>query len=53
MGKKTIVEFAENDDKLAKLQEIGVDYAQGYGVVRPRPLEEMMYDSRTPEVCSL
>jgi diguanylate cyclase (GGDEF)-like protein/PAS domain S-box-containing protein len=35
MGKKTIAEFVENDAILEKLREIGVDYAQGYGVDRP------------------
>ncbi len=37
MGKETIAEFVENDEILAKLREIGVDYAQGYGVGRPEP----------------
>ena len=37
MGKKTIAEFVENDRILAILRDIGVDFAQGYGVARPRP----------------
>jgi EAL domain-containing protein (putative c-di-GMP-specific phosphodiesterase class I) len=37
MGKKTIAEFVENDEILACLREIGVDFAQGYGVARPAP----------------
>ncbi|MCZ6576341.1 MAG: EAL domain-containing protein, partial [Gammaproteobacteria bacterium] len=36
MGKKTIAEFVENEPILEKLREIGVDYAQGYGVGRPQ-----------------
>ncbi len=40
LGKQTIAEFVENDDILKKLQEIGVDYAQGYGMGKPRPLTE-------------
>ena len=32
MGKKTIAEFVENKEILEKIKEIGVDYAQGYGV---------------------
>lgn len=32
MGKKTIAEFVENNEILEKIKEIGVDYAQGYGV---------------------
>ena len=38
MGKKTIAEFVENDDVLRVLAEVGVDYAQGYGVGKPFPL---------------
>ncbi len=32
MGMETIAEFVENDEILSVLQEIGVDYAQGYGI---------------------
>jgi EAL domain-containing protein (putative c-di-GMP-specific phosphodiesterase class I) len=35
LGKKTIAEFVENDAILAQLREIGVDYAQGYGIEKP------------------
>ncbi|MDH5518268.1 MAG: EAL domain-containing protein [Gammaproteobacteria bacterium] len=37
MGILTIAEFVENDDILKKLNEIGVDFAQGYGVSMPEP----------------
>ena len=40
MGMKTIAEFVEDDDILAKLRSIGVDYAQGYGISRPKLLGE-------------
>ena len=40
MGLKTIAEFVENEEILQKLREIGVDYAQGYHVHKPEPLEE-------------
>lgn len=33
----TIAEFAENDAIINALREIGVDFAQGYGVEKPRP----------------
>jgi EAL domain-containing protein (putative c-di-GMP-specific phosphodiesterase class I) len=39
MGKRTIAEFVENAEILGVLREIGVDYAQGYYVGRPQPLE--------------
>jgi len=40
MGIQTIAEFVENDAILGKLQELNVDYAQGYGIGRPRPLHQ-------------
>ena len=43
IGTKTIAEFVENDGILAKLAEIGVDYAQGYGISRPQPLHDMAF----------
>jgi EAL domain-containing protein (putative c-di-GMP-specific phosphodiesterase class I) len=36
---ETIAEFVENDSTLEALRRIGVDYAQGYGIERPRPEE--------------
>ncbi len=38
MGIKTIAEFVENDAILEKIRKLGVDYAQGYGIAKPRPL---------------
>jgi EAL domain-containing protein (putative c-di-GMP-specific phosphodiesterase class I) len=38
MGIKTIAEFVEDEEILARLRELGVDYAQGYGVHKPEPL---------------
>jgi len=42
VGIKTIAEFVENDEILKRLAEIGVDYAQGYGISRPVPLSSMV-----------
>jgi len=42
MGKQTVAECVEDDDILDKLREVGVDYAQGYALGMPRPIEEMM-----------
>jgi len=39
IGVKTIAEFVENEHIRQKLAEIGVDYAQGYGIARPQPLD--------------
>jgi len=41
MGKRTVAEFVEDQAVLARLREVGVDYAQGYGIGRPRPLAEL------------
>lgn len=38
MGKETIAEFVENARILEKLRDLGVDYAQGYGVAKPELL---------------
>ncbi|WP_082065430.1 EAL domain-containing protein [Aliterella atlantica] len=39
MGIQTIAEFVEDDTILAKIGELGVDYAQGYGIAKPQPLQ--------------
>jgi EAL domain-containing protein (putative c-di-GMP-specific phosphodiesterase class I) len=38
MNIKTIAEFVEDDVILRNLKQIGVNYAQGYGIERPQPL---------------
>jgi diguanylate cyclase (GGDEF)-like protein len=40
MGLKTIAEFVEDQATLEILQTMGVDYAQGYVVMKPMPLTE-------------
>lgn len=35
---KTVAEFVEDEDILQKIQQIGINYAQGYGIARPVPL---------------
>ena len=42
MGIKTIAESVENEAILDLLKAIGVDYAQGYALGRPRPLAEVV-----------
>ena len=50
MGMETIAEFAENDVLIGLLREIGVDYAQGYGIAQPVPMDEVVerYRHRNP-----
>jgi len=40
IGVKTIAEMVENDGCMAKLRQIGIDYAQGFGVALPSPLDD-------------
>jgi len=40
MQMKTIAEFVEDQATLELLKEIGIDFAQGYGVQKPVPLAE-------------
>jgi EAL domain-containing protein (putative c-di-GMP-specific phosphodiesterase class I) len=44
LGQETIAESVENDAIIVKLEELGVDYLQGWGVGRPKPLEEVTAD---------
>jgi diguanylate cyclase (GGDEF)-like protein len=46
MGLQTIAEFVENDEILAILRQIGVNYAQGYGVARPEPIDSLLQASK-------
>lgn len=41
MGKKTIAEYVESEEVLNLLKEIGVDYAQGFYIEKPLPLEDL------------
>ena len=41
-GMQTIAEYVENAAIRKKLQILGVDYAQGYGVARPEPLQRLI-----------
>jgi diguanylate cyclase (GGDEF)-like protein/PAS domain S-box-containing protein len=45
-GKQTIAEFAENAEIITMLRGMGIDYAQGYGVDKPRQLREGLSDVR-------
>ncbi len=48
MKKQTIAEFVEDDEIIARLREIGVDFAQGYGIARPMPIDELLGRTQTP-----
>jgi len=42
MDLQTIAEYVENDEILHCLQEIGIEYAQGYGIHAPQPFIELL-----------
>lgn len=39
-GLKTIAESVENEQTAAKLKELGIDFAQGFGIHVPEPIED-------------
>jgi diguanylate cyclase (GGDEF)-like protein len=44
LGQETIAESVENDAIIAKLEEMGVDYLQGWGIGMPKLLSEVTLD---------
>lgn len=44
MGKKTIAEYVEDDEIVEILKEIGVDYAQGWGIGKKLPINTLLED---------
>lgn len=42
LDKVTVAEFVENERVLEQLREMGVDFAQGFGIHRPCPLEDLV-----------
>jgi len=48
LDKQTIAEHTENESILASLRELGVDYAQGYGIHRPEPLTDYFTHPAVP-----
>jgi len=41
-GLVTVAEFVESAEIMSVLQEIGVDYAQGYALAKPAPVEDLI-----------
>jgi diguanylate cyclase (GGDEF)-like protein len=42
MGLKIIAEYVENDDIANLLRSMSIDYGQGYGISRPKPLSKIL-----------
>jgi EAL domain-containing protein (putative c-di-GMP-specific phosphodiesterase class I)/PAS domain-containing protein len=49
IGISTVAECVENNKTLAQLRLIGVDFAQGFGISRPRDLREISSNETTAE----
>ena len=47
-GLKTVAEFVDQPRILAKVREMGIDYAQGFLVHRPVPIEQLLEDLNAP-----
>lgn len=50
LGLKTIAEYVENNEILEILKDIGVDYAQGYGIQKPIPIAELVIEAASTEL---
>lgn len=46
MGLATVAESVESESILIKLKEIGVDYAQGFFLAMPQPVDRQIHDNR-------
>lgn len=42
LDKRTVAEYAESKDIISTLEEIGIDYIQGFAVEEPRPLADIL-----------
>ena len=42
LGARTVAEFVDRPEVLARVREMGVDHAQGYLLHRPEPLEAVL-----------
>ncbi len=50
MGKKTIAEFVESEEILARLKALGVNYAQGYATGKPVLLDDVKFPKEQASV---
>ena len=48
MGKRTVAECVEQTGVLEKLRELGVDYAQGFALGLPVPIDELLLRRSAP-----
>ncbi len=46
MDRLTVAEYVENDEILAVVKRLGIDYAQGFGIEKPKPIDEIVVPVR-------
>jgi diguanylate cyclase (GGDEF)-like protein len=46
---ETVAEYVESEEILAMVRRLGVDYAQGYAIGKPRPLDALLQELETDE----
>lgn len=42
MHARTVAEYVENDLIMSRLREVGIDFAQGYRIGKPKPLDDVL-----------
>ena len=50
IGLRTVAEFVDRPEVLARLREIKVDYAQGFLLHRPEPIERVLAEAALPDL---
>jgi len=48
LGIDTVAEYAETEQIIERLRELGVEYAQGYGVEKPRAVARVFAELQAP-----
>jgi diguanylate cyclase (GGDEF)-like protein len=51
-GLEIIAEYAENEEIVAEIERLGVDYAQGYLFSKPEPIESLLALTGTDKLCT-
>lgn len=52
MAMQLVAEFVENDDITEILQQIGIDFGQGFGLAKPMPLDELIAQPIHDSLCA-
>jgi EAL domain-containing protein (putative c-di-GMP-specific phosphodiesterase class I) len=50
LGVKTIAEYVDKDAVLKRVAELGIDYAQGFYLHKPEPIEKLVCELSTPGI---